>query len=118
MNARPFALLLTLAVGLALPAFANNRDETRRDNVIETFDINKSGRLEKDELKSFKSARPVMYENLMDFCKTAKKNPASHGVKFHANQNPKKVKCSKKSVYNPYLEAWAAQGAPVSGNHP
>ncbi|MBN2800306.1 MAG: hypothetical protein JXX28_14290 [Deltaproteobacteria bacterium] len=111
------ALVTTLALPTLTEA-AQDRAPTKRDGVIEKLDVNQNGRLDKTEMKAFKQAHPVMHQSLVDFCKLAKKNPEAHGVKIGPDRKPKKVKCSKKEVFHPYLEAWAAQGAPVPSQHP
>ncbi len=92
---------------------------TKRDLVIKEYDWDGNKRLEKKEMKAFKEAHPVMFEQLMSFCEKAKEKPAKFGVKYPRDMKPKKVKCKKKKVYWAYLSAWAERGADAqSPKHP
>ncbi len=100
----------TLILGsLAAGELALAKEHVSRAEAVKAADFNDDTRLDKKEVKALKEKHPRMHENLMDFCKAAKKDPQSMGVKLPPDPKRQQLHCKKKHIARPFLNAWIEQ---------
>ena len=100
----------TLILGsLAASELALAKDGVTRAEAVKAFDFNEDTRLDKAEVKAFKAKHPRMHENLMGFCKVAKKDPQSMGVKLPPASKRQQRHCKKRHIARSFLIAWMEQ---------
>ncbi len=88
-------------------AFA--KEHVSRAEAVKAADFNNDTRLDKKEVKYLKTNHPRMHQNLMEFCKVAKKDPESKGVKLPPDPKRQQLHCKKKRIARAYLNAWIEQ---------
>jgi hypothetical protein len=93
---------------LVAVAWAEPPAQDQRLVLARTFDHDRNGALDRNELRDLARLAPNGHGDLLGWCASAIGDPASSGVVFRDEGEKSRARCDAESVTAAYLTAWVA----------